>query len=81
MRRVTIDAPNVIAPVFASAEVVVLLLTSMASQTSLGCLFGGLVLEVNDLAGISLINVLLAWSMARFAPSDLVFPISDICEF
>ena len=60
----TISATDIVAPVFTAPEVVVLLLAGMARQTGLGSLFGGPVLEVDDLAGIPILNVLFTWSMA-----------------
>jgi len=75
-----IHTTNVVAPVFATTEVVVFLSAGMAAQTCFGNLFRGFVFERNDLAGIAFFSVSLAWSMARLATSHFVFPATDPCE-
>ena len=74
MGRVTISTTDVVAPVFAAAEVVVLFSPGVASQAGFRDLFGRLVLERDDLRRIAFRDVLLAWSMTRLTASHLVFP-------
>ena len=49
----TIGTADVVAPMFTTAKVVVLLSSRMAGQTSFGNLLGRFVLERNDLCGIT----------------------------
>jgi len=74
MRRMTIRATDVIAPMFAAAEVVVLLFAGVAGKTSFGDLFRRLVLETDDLRRIALFRVGLAWAMASFAGTSIEKP-------
>ena len=77
----TLSATNIVAPVLATTEVVVLLLARVAGKTGLGSFFGRLVLERNDLRRIAFLYVGLAWPMARFAASYLSFPTADRGKF
>src|SRR6476661_112394 len=79
--RVTVGAADVVAPVFTAAEVIVLFLTRVTGQTRLGDLFRRLVFERDDLLGIAFFAVCFAWSMARLATGNLVFPTADLDEF
>ena len=74
MGRVTISTTDVVAPVFAAAEVVVLFSPGVAGQAGFRDLFGGLVLERDDLRRIAFGYVFLAWSMTRLTARHLVFP-------
>lgn len=80
MARVAVSTADVVAPVFAAAEVVVLFTTGVTAQTRLGNLLRGLVLEGNDFLRIALLDVGLAWTMARFASSHLLFPTREFCK-
>jgi len=70
----TVSATDVVAPVFATAEVVVLFAPGVARQTGFRDLLGRLVLERDDLRRIAFRYVLLAWSMTCLTASHLVFP-------
>ena len=69
-----VSTTDVVAPVFAAAEVVVLFSPGMAAQTRFGDLFRRLVLERDDLGGIAFLRVGLAWSMTRLTACHSVFP-------
>jgi hypothetical protein len=56
-------------------KVVALFFAGVTTETALGNLLGGLVLERNNLGDIAAaIDVRLAWAVTRFASRDLVFP-------
>ena len=74
MGRVAVGAADVVAPVFAAAEVVVFLTAGVAAQARFRRLFGRLVLEGDDLRRIAFFNVRLAWTMARFTARYLRLP-------
>src|SRR5690242_1774546 len=76
----TVSATDVVAPVFATAEVVVLFATCMAAQTRFGDLFRRLVLERDDLGGIAFLGVGLAWPVTRLATGHLIFPTLQTAE-
>ena len=80
MSRVTVSATDVVAPVFAAAEVVVLLFAGVAAQTRFGDLFRRFVLEGDDLLWVAFFGVRLAWSMTRLATGYLVVPTADLDE-
>ena len=80
MGRVTIGATDVIAPVLAAAEVIVLFFPGVTRQTRLGDLFRRFVFERDDLLRIAFFAVRLAWSMTRLATRHLVFPTADLYE-
>lgn len=75
-----VSAADIVAPVFTTAEVVVLFSSRMAAQASLGNLFGGLIFERDDFGWVTFLNVGLAWSMTRLAPGHLVFPTAQTSE-
>jgi len=77
---VAIGATDIVTPVLATAEVVVLFSAGVTSQTGLGDLFRRLVLERNDLLRIALFAVCLAGTVARLAAGHLVFPTADFYE-
>ena len=70
----TIDTTNIITPVLAAPEVVVLFLARVTGKTGFGNVLGRFAFEGNDLLGISLFSVRFTWAMAGFAPSHLIFP-------
>ena len=74
VRRMTVSAADVVAPVLAATEVIVLFLARMTGQTSLGVCLGRFVLEGNDLGRIALCNVGLAWPTLRKAIRRRSFP-------
>ena len=78
MRRVAIGAANVIAPVFATTEVVPLFLTRMAAKTGLSYLFRRFVRELNNLGLIAFCDVVLTRTMTSFAAGDLALPAADL---
>ena len=74
MWRVAITAPDVVAPVFAAAEVVVLFFAGVAGKTGLSNFFGRFVLEGDDLGGIALGNVGLARPVTGLTTRHLSLP-------
>jgi hypothetical protein len=81
MRRVTVRATNIDAPVLAASEIVVFFFTRVAGEAGLGNFFRRFVLERNHLRRIAFFNVDPAWPMARFAASYLSFPTADRGKF
>ena len=78
MRGVTIDAADVVAPVFTAAEVVVLFPARVAGETSFGSVFGVLGLEgEDDFFRITLFGMGLTWSMTSLATGDTSFPTGE----
>ena len=77
----TVSATDVVAPVFAAAEVVVLFSSRVAAQAGFGDLFRRFVLERNDLGRIAFLHVGLAWSMTGFAPGHFLFPTLQAAKF
>ena len=75
-----VSTTDVVAPVFAAAEVVVFLSTGMARQASFRGFLRTLVFEGNDLFRIAFLDVRLAWTMARLATCHLVFPATGLRE-
>src|SRR5262245_3462619 len=69
-----VSAADVVAPVFATAEVVVLFSPRMTGQTRFRDLFRRLVLERNDLGRIAFLRVGLAWSMTSLTTGHPVVP-------
>lgn len=75
MRTVAIGAADIIAPVFAAAEIVVTLFTGVATEAGLRDLFRVLTGKRDDLSFVAgTFDVQFAWTMARFAALGLVFP-------
>src|ERR1700737_4839804 len=77
MWRMAICATNIVAPVFAAAEVVVLFSARMAGKTSLRYCLGRFILERNDLRWITFFAVGLAWTVASLTTGYLSFPTTD----
>ena len=77
---VTIGAADVVAPVLAAAEVVVLFLAGVTSQTGLGDLFGRFVLERDDLFRVAFFAVRLAGGVTRLATRHLILPTANLRE-
>ena len=69
-----VSATDVVAPVLAAAEVVVLFPACVTSQTGLRDLFRRFVFEGDDFLRVAFFAVSLTWTMTRFATSHLVFP-------
>ena len=80
MWRMTIGATDIVAPVFASTEVVMLFLARVTSQTDLGYLLGRHRLERHDFSRIAFLNMRLAWSMTRLTTGNLVLPTAHADE-
>ena len=74
MRGVAVSATDIVAPVLAAPEVVVLFAARVAGQTGLRDLFRAFVLEGDDLFRITLFSVRFAWTMTRLAARHLLFP-------
>ena len=74
VRRVTISTPDVVAPMLAAAEVVVLFFSCVAGQTGFRSFFGRFVFERNDLRRIAFFRVGLAWPVTGFATRYFAFP-------
>ena len=74
VRRMTIGAADVVAPVLAAAVVVVLFLAGVARQTSLSSFFRRFILKGDDLGGVALGNVVLARAMAGVATGNCPVP-------
>jgi len=75
---VTIDAADVVAPVFTATEVVVLFPAGVAGETSLRSILRVLGLKrEDDFFRIAFFRVRLAWSMTRFAPGNAYLPTSE----
>ncbi|MDQ1639201.1 MAG: hypothetical protein QOF62_2540 [Pyrinomonadaceae bacterium] len=81
MRRVAFSATNVVAPVFAAAEVVVLFLPGMAGKTIFRNFLRRFVLEGNDFCRIAFFGVRLTWAMAGFASGHFILPRAYAREF
>ena len=80
MRRVTIRAADIVAPVFASPEIITFLFAGMTRQTSLGDFLRRLILEGDYFRRVTLFQVGFAGSMASFAARHFVFPTADFGE-
>ena len=76
----TVSAADVVAPVFAAAEVITFLFARMAGKTRLRNFLRRLVLERNDLRRVALFHMRLARPMTRFAACYFVFPTVDTRE-
>ena len=74
MRCVTVGTANIIAPVLATPEVVVLFLACMAGKTSLRDCLGRFILERNDFCRIAFFQMSLTGTVTRFATRHLSFP-------
>lgn len=74
MCRVTVGAADIVTPVLTAAKVVVLFPAGMATETSLRGFFRRLTFEGNDLLGITFLCVGPAWTMARLATGNFIFP-------
>jgi hypothetical protein len=78
VRRVTIGASDIIAPVLAAPEVVPLFLAGMTGKTDLGRFFRRFVLERNNLGGVGFGDVVHAGPMTRFAAGGLALPTANL---
>lgn len=77
MRRMAVCATNVVAPMLAPPEIIVLFPACMTGKTSLRDCLGRFVLKRSHLRGITFFNVRLARPMARFTASHLSFPTAN----
>ena len=80
MRGVAIDTADVVAPVLAAAEVVVLFPARVTPKTGLGSLLRRLTFKRNDLLRIAFFDVRLAWTMTRLTTGYLLIPTADLRE-
>ena len=77
----TIDAADVVAPVFTATEVVVLFPAGVTGETSLRSILGVLGLKrEDDFFRIAFFRVRLAWSMTRFTAGNASFPTGERCQ-
>ena len=74
MRRVTLRAADVVAPVLATPEVVVLFPARMTGETSLRDRFRRFILKRNDLLRIAFFGVSFTRPVTRLATRHLSFP-------
>jgi hypothetical protein len=74
MRRMTIGAADIVAPVFAAPEIIVLFPARMAGETGFRNFFRRFVFEGDDLGGVSLFSVGFAGTVTRLAASYFPFP-------
>ena len=81
MRRVTVRAPDIIAPVFTTTEIVVLLFPGVTGKTSLSNRLGRFVLERNDLRRVAVFYVRFAGAVTRLTTSNFSLPTADGGEF
>ena len=80
MRGVTVGTADVVSPVLAAPEVIVLFLSRVTRKTGFGGFLRRLAFERNDLFRITFFDVRLAWSMTRFTASHFVVPTADLRE-
>lgn len=80
MRRVTIRAADVVAPVFAAPEVIPFLFAGMTGQARLGDFLRRLVLEGYYFCRVTLFKVSFPRSVTCFATRDFLFPTADLGE-
>jgi hypothetical protein len=71
---VAVGTANVVPPVFAAPEVIVLFFTCMTGETRFRNCLGRFVLERNDLRRITFLYVRLAGTVARFATRNFSLP-------
>jgi len=72
--RVAVGTTDVVAPMLATPEVVVLFSSGMTAQARFGDLLRRFVFERDDLGGIAFFDVFLAWTMTGLTTRHLVFP-------
>ena len=72
--RMAISTADIVAPVLAAAEVIVLFPAGVASQAGLSSFFRRFILKGNDLGGVALGDVILARAMAGLATSNFSLP-------
>ncbi len=73
----TVGATNIVAPVLAAPEIIVLFSTRVARETGFGNFFGRFILERNYLRRVAFFAVSLAGTMARLTASNFSFPTAD----
>ena len=76
----TIDTTDVVAPVLAAAEVIVLFFSCVTGQTGFRNFFRRFVLKGDDLLWITFFGVRLTWTMAGFATRHLIVPTTNLSE-
>ena len=76
----TVGTADVVSPVLAAPEVIVLFLSRVTRKTGFGGFLRRLAFERNDLFRITFFDVRLAWSMTRFTASHFVVPTADLRE-
>ena len=75
-----VDTTDVIAPVLAAAEVIVLFFSCVTGKTGFRNFFWCFVLKGDDLLRITFFGVRLTWSMTGFAPRHLLVPTTNLSE-
>ena len=78
--RMAIDATNVVTPMLAAPEVVVLFLTRVTGKTSLRNLFWRFILIRDHPLWIAFFDMCLAWTMTRLATRHLIIPTLGLRE-
>ena len=66
---------------FAAPEIVVLFFSCVTGKAGFGSCLGRFVLEGNNLRGVALFRVGLAWTVARLASGYFAFPTANLREF
>ena len=77
----TVGAADIVAPVFAAAEVVVFFAARVAAETGFGNLFRRFVFEGDDLRWVAFFDVRFAGAVTRLATSHFLFPARELREF
>ena len=80
VRRMAINTTDVVAPVLAAAEVVVLFFAGVTGKTRLGDVLRRHAFERNDLFRIALFTMSFARPMTRFATGHLILPAANLYE-
>ena len=76
----TVGTADVVSPVLAAPEVIVLFLPRVTSKTGFGGFLRRLAFKRNDLLGVAFFDVRFARSMTRFTASHFVIPTADLRE-
>ncbi len=77
MRRMTISAADIVAPVLAAPKVIAFFFARMTRETRLGNLFRRFVFERDDFFRVTLFEVRFAWAMTLFAAGNFSFPAAN----
>jgi hypothetical protein len=75
-----VDTADIVAPMLAAPEVVVLFPSRVTAKTGFGSFLRRLAFERNDLLRIAFFDVRFAWTMTRLTASHFVAPTADLRE-